>query len=547
MAKSPSITLTEKDASAYAVTTSSTVLAIVGYATKGLINTVTRVTSRSDFVEKFGTPPSTSPYSSLAAYRAFNQTNQILFYRVANITSEGDSEALAAERLVYNDGIALGDSNVVRILMDEKGTANNGSYIEVSSRTNPISGDSEHDIKFYYGTTLKETFTGVTYYAGDTNFFETVINKDTDNGGSSWFSVDAYFPTAGDSTAWLIDGNYYIGISAPSGDAIPGDTLPWETGDTATGVDGDSVAYDYRAGQDGIPTNGGDTILAAALATNAALANTELWDYHLLVVPDSSSEAVENSAISLAEFRKDCFFIADPPYNKTIANAVNWHNGTSAQGRTTALNSSYAAAYWPWLKDYNSVAGEYVWAPPSVFVAEKMLEVDNNFGPWYAVAGDVRGKIAAFDYEGSPSLAERDTMYGDLNALNPIVNFASKGLEIFGQKTLLRSASALNRINVRRMVIYAKKLIKTAMDGLVFEPHNADSWARATNLINAILEPIRQGNGLSDYRVTIDETTNTASLIQQSIMAGVIQLVPVGTIEIIELDIKINAAGTTIE
>ena len=176
-----------------------------------------------------------------------------------------------------------------------------------------------------------------------------------------------------------------------------------------------------------------------------------------------------------------------------------------------------------------------------------MLEVDNSYGPWYAPAGDLRGKISAFDYEGSPSLAERDTMYGDLNALNPIVNFASKGLEIFGQKTLLRATSALNRINVRRMVIYAKKLIKRAMDGLVFEPHNADSWARATNLINSILEPIRQGNGLADYRVTIDDTTNTASLIQQSIMAGTIQLVPVGTIEIIELDIQIQAAGTTIE
>jgi len=85
------------------------------------------------------------------------------------------------------------------------------------------------------------------------------------------------------------------------------------------------------------------------------------------------------------------------------------------------------------------------------------------------------------------------------------------------------------------------------MDGLVFEPHNADSWAKATNLINAILEPIRQDNGLADYRVVIDSTTNTPSLIQQSIMSGIIQLVPVGTIEIIELTIQIQAAGTVIE
>jgi len=544
MANSPSITLTERDNSAYAVTTSSTVLAIVGYATKGPINTVTRVTSRSDFLEKFGPPSSSSPYASLAAYRAFTQTNQILFYRVGDDTGDSIVSLLQAERVLYSDA-TLGDSYKAQILMDQDGSALNGSYLTVASRTNPVSGDSEHDINFFYynngSATLKESFKGVSYYAGDTNFWETVINQDADNGGSNWFSVDVYFPTSGDSETWIADGNYLIGQTSG------GDTLAWETGDTFTAFIGDSTDYQFRAGVDGVPSSGGDTLFTNALATSAGLANQELWDYHILITPDSSSETVEDAGVALCEFRKDCFYIADPPYNKSISNAVAWHNGTGSQGRSTAFNTSYAAAYWPWLKEFNSVAGEYVWCPPSVFVAAKYLEVDNTYGPWYAVAGDARGKISAFDYEYSPSLAERDTMYGDLNALNPIVNFATKGLEIYGQKTLLRGTTALNRINVRRMVIYAKKLIKRAMDGLVFEPHNADSWAKATNLINSILEPIRQNNGVSDYRVTIDATTNTASLIQQSIMAGIIQLVPVGTIEIIELDIVINAAGTTIE
>ena len=542
MANSPSITLTEKNVSAYATTTSSTILAIVGYATKGLINTTTLVTSRTDFLEKFGTPSTTSPYSSLAAYRAFTQSNQILFYRVGD--DSGDSISLIqAERIIGDIGSDGGDSFMAKIIMDEAGTALNGSYIITSSRVNPVSGDSDHDIKFYnVDGVLKETFTGVSYYSGDTNYWETMINKTVDNGGSGWFSVDVHFPSTGDSYSFVKSATYIIGR------ADGGDSKAFASGgDTWSADIGDSYEYDFRAGVDGIPNTGGDTLFTTALATSADLANQELWNYHLLITPDTSASAVEDAAITLCEYRKDCFYIADPPYAKTIANAIAWHNGTGAQGRSTAFNTSYAAAYWPWLKDYNSVAGEYVWCPPSVFVAAKMLETDNNFGPWYAPAGDVRGKISAFDYEGSPSLSQRDTMYGDLNALNPIVNFASKGLEIFGQKTLLRGTTALNRINVRRMVIYAKKLIKTAMDALVFEPHNADSWARATNLINTILEPIRQDNGLSDYKVTIDATTNTASLIQQSIMAGIIQLVPVGTIEMIELDIKINAAGTTIE
>jgi hypothetical protein len=538
MAKSPSITLTEKDASSYAVTTSETVLAIVGYATKGKIDEVVQVTSRNDFLEKFGPPSTDSPYSSLAAYRAFNETNQVLFYRVAD--EGGDSiSAVAAERVIYTTDSG-GDSAKVRILMDEKGSALNGSYIVTETTINPVTGDSEYSLKFYYDGTLKETFSDVSWSSGDTNYFETVINKDADNDGSDWFSVDVHFLGAGDTIAYISDGTYYIG------QADGGDSLAYESGDTWTAADGDSVDYDYRAGIDGVPTSGGDTLFVDALATSAELANTELWDFHVLVTPDTSAEAVENAAVTLAEYREDFIYVADPPYGKTYSNVKDWHNGTGSQGRSTALNTSFAATYWPWLKDYNSETGEYVWAPPSVFVAEKYLQVDKNYGPWYAPAGDNRGRISAFDLEHSASLSERDILYGDLNAVNPIVNFATKGLTIFGQKTLYRATSALNRVNVRRMVIYAKKLIKRAMDTMVFEPHNADSWARATNLINTILEPIRQGNGLSDYRVVIDDTTNTASRIQQSIMYGVIQLVPVGTIEIIELDIQIQAAGTTI-
>ena len=541
MANSPSVTLIEKDASSYAVTTSNTILAIIGYATKGPINDVQLVTSRNEFLEKFGPPSDDSPYSSLAAYRAFNESNQVLFYRVAD--EGGDSiSAVAAERIIDGD-TTTGDTARVRILMDEKGSALNGSYITVATRINPVSGDSEYDIKFYYSATLKETFSDVSWVSGDTNYFETVINKDSDNGGSAWFSVDVDFEDAsGDTaTAVIADGTYYIGQTQG------GDTRAWATGDTWVALYGDSKEYDFRAGIDGIPAlNTGDTLFTDALATSAELANQELWDYHILITPDTSDEVVENAAITLAEYREDFIYIADPPDNKTYTNVAAWHNGTGSQGRTTALNSSYAATYWPWLKDYNSVSGEYVWAPPSVFVAEKYLSVDRNFNPWYAPAGDVRGKITAFDARYSPSFAERNSLYGDLNAVNPIVNFNVKGLEIFGQKTLLRSASALNRLSVRRMIIYAKKLIKTAMDSMIFEPHNTDSWAKATNLINNILEPIRQDSGLSDYRVVIDETTNTASLIQQSIMYGIIQLVPTGTIEIIELDIQIQAAGTTI-
>ena len=536
MAKSPSVNLLERDASAYATTSADTILAVIGYATKGKLNTPTTVTSRTEFVKKFGNPPTTSPYSHLAVYRAFNQTNNIIFYRIGDTTGTSGDTAIQAERIISGEA---GDSTRIRILMDNFGSGYNGYFIVVEARDNPV-GDTYWDIKLYDGDSgLLETFSEVSWNNGDTNFSETKINAYPDNDGSEYISVSTY-QESGDSVIQISAGSYYIG------QADGGDTEAWEMGDTWTNTTpGDSTYYDYRAGDDGIPSSGDTSLFTTALSTSGDLANIELYNYHILITPDSSDSAVEDAAITLAEYRKDFIYIADPPYGKTYSQVKDWHNG-NGQGRATALNSSYAATYWPWLKEYNTVSGEYVWCPPSVFIAEKYLEVDKNYGPWYAVAGDNRGKITAYDTETSPSFAQREVLYGDLNAVNPIVNFASKGLEVFGQKTLLRANSALNRVNVRRMVIYVKKLIKTAMDQIVFEPHNADSWARATNLINSILEPVRQANGLDDYRVTIDDTTNTADLIAQNIMAGVIQLVPVGTIEVINLSIKIYSPGATI-
>jgi hypothetical protein len=558
--KSPSITILEQDRSTYVTTTGVTLPAVVGYATFGpwsATGTPTLVTSKQEFIKLFGPPPTTAPWSSLAVYRAFNQTNQVLFTRVGASTGDSGIRLTYAERVLKGGtkvGDSTGDSNRILIQAKQYGSAMNGSYITISYRSNPANpADSLMDWRFYYKGDLTETFTGLKWWSGDSlgRFYGTKLGPTitSDNGGSAYFSVRT--KRYGDSLKFKIpSGTYYIGVTDGA------DTRPAHVfaGDSWSIVwTHPTLAYDYRTGKDGVTTGGsyglasGDTLFTNVLSTSAALANQELYDYHVLSTPDNNSEAVANAAITLAEYRKDFMYVVDPPYGYAYTDVANWHNGTGSKGRTTAMNSSYAATYWPWLKDYNSTTGQYVWCPPSVFIMEKYCEVDARFGgPWMACAGDVRGKIAASDYERTPSLSEREVLYGDLNAINPIVRFISKGLEIYGQKTLLRATTALSRINVRRMVIYAKKLIKKAMDSIVFEPHNSDSWTRARNYITSILEPIRQAQGLSDYRVVIDDTTNTPDLIAQGIMKGVIKLVPMGTIEIIELTIQIQASGSTI-
>ncbi len=626
--KSPSIEILEKDLSAYTVTSSETVLAVVGFATKGPVGTPTVLTSRSDFEEQFGTTVTDSPYSALAVARAFNQGNKVIFDRVAadsgddaaapstatvsniepSIAASEDLDVGAASLTGLNDGetynitinidgtayeavldlstdtastteatvaeiksvidVAIaghattsvetyvitvttnltgalgsltltagttGDNDLIAdtsatvsgavvgsddgdntddivFTTVEKGSSMDLLSIVKSSRTNPVTGSLIHKIEVLYDGVLKETFDEVSLTVADATYFKTVMEADTDNGGSKFFTTDSIAITDNDD---------------------------------ATETEFQDLTYTFSGGKDGYLADA-TSLFVTELSTTGALANTEMFDYHILITPDMPEQDVQEAALELANFRKDFIYIVDPPQSLTYEQVITWHNG-GGQGRTLVLNNSYAATYWSWLKEYNKVTKEYVWCPPSVFIAEKFMEVDRLYAPWFAPAGDLRGKITAADYESSPSFAQRELLYGDFNAVNPIVNFVSKGLEIYGQKTLLRENNSLNRINVRRMVIYAKKLIKKALESIVFEPHNPDSWRKATNLVTAILEPIRQNGGIDKYSVAIDDTTNTPDVIAQNIMKGTIKIIPMNTIEIIEITMQLHKAGASLD
>lgn len=642
MAKSPSITILERDLSSFTVTSSATVLAVVGYATKGPIGRATLVTSRSEFNKVFGDPVNESPYSALAVYRAFNQGNQVIFYRVAddtasaaevaltnpipgtrsyqsietggsnftgltpsttytfNVVVDGGSSiqvqvetgaastevsitevlnaivsALNGQATAELDGtlikissntigtagsvaitdvdlIASTDSGAtvesavvgadpitnttdnVMFVAKEKGTSTNHISIQKTSRVNPVTLELVQKIEVFYKGESQEVYDNISLVPSHDNFFAKLMNADVDNGGSRFVSV-AFDDVEGDDMISFPDNAegefYHFGQG----------TDEWQMGDSL----GD---YDYKKGTNGVPSDPTVAVelFLEALSTDSDLANAEVFDYHILITPDMPEPAVQEAALKLAQFRKDFIYVIDPPVGLKATEVADWHNG-KGHGRMAPINSSYAALYWPWLKDFNPSNNQYIWCPPSVFIAEKYMEIDRIYGPWFAPAGDSRGRITASDYETSPSFSQRELIYGDFNAVNPFVNFSSKGLLVYGQKTLLRANSALNRVNVRRMVIYIKKLIKKAMDSMLFEPHNPDSWRRAAGKITAILEPIRQNSGLDQYRVIIDGTTNTPDVIAQSIMKGTIKLVPTGTIEIIELTLQVHKAGSSLD
>ena len=559
MAQSPAITVTEKDQSQYTSNESNTILAVVGYSKRGS-DTPTVVTSYADFENKFGMPTGDdTPFTGMAVKKAFLQTNQILFTRV--IPTEGSNPARKAERVI-------GDT-LSRILIRAKyaGAGYNSIFLDVVTTANPLyaSNDPSKGPENYYDlniyrknndgdSVLAETLSRVTFdNSGDSNYFITRVNASKLNGGSDWITIitsaQGFFPTTGDTHVF---GENFSILRKPLGVRETGDNLrqPYSpTGDTFHSTSGAEGVVEGSGGRIGDTTADHNSNWTAALDK---LNNEEIYNFHLLITPDNISDVVANKAIEIAESRGDFLYIADPPPSLDSASeVVEWHNGdtlseTGGRPRSVALNSSYAATYWPWLTDYEDVSGEYLNSPPSIFIASKMLENDRLFDPWVATAGTSRGTLSAFDYEASPSPNERDQMYGGLNAVNPIVNQQARGLVIWGQKTLQRENTATNRINTRRMLIHVKKLLRRELVSVLFEPHDAISWGRATNIARSILEPIRQRRGISSYTVTFDRTTTSENDIQNNILRGRVRIVPINTIEFIDVGIEINPAGTTL-
>lgn len=274
------------------------------------------------------------------------------------------------------------------------------------------------------------------------------------------------------------------------------------------------------------------------------LSNSETYEFDVICAPGQSAPVVINELISLVNSRRDTIALIDPPFGLNHEDVAEWHNGQGS-GNSSAFNTSYAALYWPWLHDYDPYNQQYLWLPPSGYVARVYTFTDNISDPWQAPAGMTRGRITALDVEQSASRSERDLLYGESNAVNPIVNFVGEGITIWGQKTLLRQNKATNRVNVRRLLIFAERLIARMARDFVFEPTDETSWANFTRRANAILEPIRIRRGLLTYQVVMDETTNPPEVQDQNKMVGYIFLQPTKTAEFIEVTFTVTSTGET--
>tara|TARA_Y100001973_G_C5200202_1_gene337073 strand:+ start:563 stop:2476 length:1914 start_codon:yes stop_codon:yes gene_type:complete len=269
------------------------------------------------------------------------------------------------------------------------------------------------------------------------------------------------------------------------------------------------------------------------------LKNQDEYDINLIFLPgilNDKHPKIVNKAIDVCEERGDCFVVVDPcVYGSAI---------TTATTQAESLDSSYAAAYWPWVQINDTEVGTPRWVPPSVTIAGAYTFNDKVAHPWFAPAGLNRGGLdSVIQAERKLTHANRDTLY-DSN-VNPIATFPAQGVVVWGQKTLQKKPSALDRVNVRRLLIKVKKFIASSSRFLVFEQNNAATRARFLNIVNPYLEQVQANSGLNAFRVVMDDSNNTPDVVDRNILYGQIFVQPTRTAEFIVLDFTVQPTGAT--
>lgn len=281
---------------------------------------------------------------------------------------------------------------------------------------------------------------------------------------------------------------------------------------------------------------------------------------NVFATPGISYASVISEGLDICSTRGDCIFVADAPRNLNPQDAVAWHNGDSTIGpvvvdqenrtetNSTLFNSSYGAMYYPYLTTFDKFNDQNITIAPSSIILRTYAFTDQVSDPWFAPAGPNRTQaLSILGLEFNPTLGERDLMQGPGNNLNPIANIDGVGVIIMGQKTLQRAPTALDRVNVRRLLLAVEKVVSQAVFFLTFEPNDSMMWRRFVNLVTPIFEDVKARRGLFDFRVIADSSTTTPALIDQNTFLGKIFLQPTKAAEILIVSFNLVPTGANFE
>ena len=292
-------------------------------------------------------------------------------------------------------------------------------------------------------------------------------------------------------------------------------------------------------------------------------ADPEVVECNIMAVPGITNNGINQHLINVCENRADALAILDlqggylPRHDRAATNVTFSSYGGTVKDtldnlNTMQINSSYACSYYPWVQVRDQMADAMLWVPPSVVALGTMGSSEAKSEVWFAPAGFTRGGLSEGS-AGMPVLAVRDRLTSKLRDdlyqqnVNPIASFPAEGIVIFGQKTMQVTPSALDRINVRRLMIFVKKEISRMAATTLFDQNVQRTWNRFLGRVNPFLRSVQARMGLTEFKVVLDETTTTPELIDRNIMYAKIMLKPARAIEYIAIDFVITNSGASFE
>ena len=564
---SPGVLARENDQSQITSQPVTVGAALIGPSVKGPVEIPTIVTSYSQYQNTFGTTFLSGSgvytyFTSIAAYNYFNNGGQSLL--VARVVSGSYTPAVSTA--ISSSALALTQPAFVLETLSKGAIMNSSGALDASGalvsgsvdnirwqivNSNTSSGTFDLLIRQGNDNTntpiVLETWTNLSLDPTVGNFISAVIGDTVQNYSSTLNQI-------------TISGSYtnqsrYVRVQSVN-NATPfyfdnnGDAKSAFTASLPINASGS-----FRNASGSMETAGGNKYYSEILAgvsnlqglvganyTNMVnlLANQDDYRFNVLLTPgliDSGSfSTTVASIISNTQNRGDSIFVVDQnPYNSTVGNAV-----TAASTR----NTSYAATYWPWVQTVDPDSGARVFVPASTMIGGVYAFNDSVSEPWFAPAGINRGGLSnVIRAEQKLPQSSRDTLYS--GNVNPIATFPGTGVVVYGQKTLQKQASALDRVNVRRLLIALKSYISQVANNLVFEQNTIATRNQFLSQVNPFLESVQQRQGLYAFKVIMDDSNNTADVIDRNQLVGQIYIQPTKTAEFIYLDFNILPTGAT--
>ena len=537
--------------------------AIIGPTVKGPYEVPTLVTSYSDFQTKFGDSfvsggVDYSYLTSIAAYNYFNYGGKLL--TVARVASGTFTSATSSLIPTGSSGPTTGLSPFVLetisqgIIMNNSGSEVSGSLVSGSRDnirfeiTNVNTGSGTFNVLIRQGNdttsnkNILESFNNVNLDPNSVRYISTIIgdqkqsynsttNQITLTGDYSNNSNYVRVKSVNYSTPTYLNSNGTISNASYTG-SLPANgsgSFGSATGTIAANV-GASMYDLIGTTTQGLAGSDYDKMITL-------FSNKDLLQFNLLFTPGllhSKHPTQVNQIVSNTQNRGDNLYVLDLiDYSSTVAATV-----TQASG----INNSFAATYWPWVKILDPATGKQIWSPASTVIPGVYAFNDKIAAPWFAPAGINRGGLSTvLRAEQLLNQANKDILYS--NNINPLATLPKNGVVVFGQKTLQKEASALDRVNVRRLLLELKTYIRQIADTILFEQNTISTRNSFLAKVTPYLENIQQKQGLYAFKVVMDESNNGPAVIDQNQLIGQIYVQPTRTAEFISLDFILLPTG----